>query len=248
MLACTESVERHGVHIMIFSSVKEQDGQTDMSAPLPARVDYSIRLPEDLPAAERLAEGLAAYFLVPRPAVPELETPQAGLADRAAMHRAAGTTALHGMPGDMHAGEPSTPPRLNAMMSRQCRTSRQGQDGMLVGEAAIGEQQGTQPGLELTDEAGSEQRTEQLMRQGPHDMVDMDVMISEHAAQSWQPGLEDTHCMGSEHFEEQGQPGIVVGDSTAGACTSERWLAHAAIVLNAPPPLADAHPVPGAKD
>ncbi len=227
--------------------MKAQDGQTDVSAPLPARVDYSVRLPEGLPAAERLAEGLAAYFLAPRPAEPEHQPSQAGAAGSGAAHRAAGSTALHGMPGDMHAGEPSTPPRLNAMMSRQCRVSRQGQDGMLVGEAAAGElgTQPWQPGLELTDGVGSQQRTEQLVAQGPHDMMDRDVTMSEHAAQSWQPGLEDTHCMGTEQCDEQGRPGIVVGDSTSGACTSERWLAHAAIVLNAPAPLADAHRVSG---
>ena len=235
---------------MVFSSVEAQDGQTDVSAPLPARVDYSIRLPEDLPAAERLAEGLADYFLAPRPAEPELQPPRAGASGPAGTHRAAGTPDTHGMPGDMHAGEPGTPPRLNAMMSRHCRANGQGQDGTLVREAVAGEQgmQPWQPGLELTDGAGSKQHAEQLVAQRPHDMVDRDVTMSEHAAQLWQPGLEDTHCMGSEHFEEQGQPGIVVGDSTAGACTSERWLAHVAIVLNAPPPLADAHPVPGAKD
>ena len=220
-----------------------------MSAPLPARVNYSVHLPEDLPAAERLAEGLAAYFLTPRPAKPELQPHQARAAGPGATHRAAGTTALHGMPGDMHSGEPSTPPQNNGMSGGHCRATGQGPDGMLVREAAAGEQgmQPGQPGLELPDGAGSEQHAKQLTAQGAHGMMDRDITMGEHAAQSWQPGLEDMHCMGSEQCEEQGRPGIVVGDSTAGACATERWLAHAAIVLNAPAPLTDAHVDPGAE-
>lgn len=221
-----------------------------MPAPSPIRAAYSVPLPSDLPAPERLAEGLAAYFLTSQLAVAPLQPCQAPAAVPGPSPPAAAHAELHGVPGEMLAGEPDTSPQCSAARGAlsghdrgAARSGTPGQcaeherravmrtDAMLVEQGA----QPWQPGPDVTHGAGSEPHAEQLLVHGPRSIADRDATTSEHAMPSWQPGAADMHCEGAQQHAEPRLPSIVVGDSTA-SCACERWVALTALVLDAPAP------------
>lgn len=187
----------------------------------PIRIAYGIpELPADVPAGERFAHGLMAYFLDGPQCHSGLE-PAGETPPVPSHHSGKGDTIQHGMLARGH-------------------MQLHGSDVHVRNGVSVHEN------MQPEGSAGPAQHSmhdrDHMQLQGSH----VPIQHSMHALEDLL-GEEDSSTAESppagtaleEQHASPGQPSIIIGDSNTSAL-EERWTALAAIVLNAPMPSLDA--------
>lgn len=188
----------------------------------PTRIVYGApELPADVPAAERFAHGLMAYFLD----MPQFHSGLEPAGETPAVpshHSRKGDGTQHGMLARGHMQLHGSDAYVQHGVSVQEHMQPEGSDGF------------AQHSMHVRDH---------MQLGGSH----IPMHNSMHASEDMQLGEEDSSTAESppagtapeEQHAGTGQPSIIIGNSNTSAA-EERWTALAAIMLNAPMPSLDA--------